>query len=69
MQLQDFQKGQGVILRDTVRHAEYRGLIGTVKRVVKSRGVVTVNVRLNGCQTTYDAFPDNLFIPPKNPNF
>lgn len=60
MQLSDFQKGDSVRLADTVRHAEFRGLQGTVKRTVKSRGVVTVNITIRGYEKTYDALPENV---------
>lgn len=56
----DFHKGQTVVLAESVRHPEFRGLRGTVKRTVKSRNVVTVAVVVNGFNQTYDAMPTNV---------
>lgn len=50
-------KGDQVILTDNVRHAEYRGMRGTIKRIVKSRNVITI-VCENG--EYYDALPENV---------
>jgi transcription antitermination factor NusG len=55
-----FQIGQAVKLADTVRHPQYAGLAGTVKRVIKSRNVVGVEVNLAGRFTTYEAIPNNV---------
>jgi hypothetical protein len=51
--------GDKVRLTDKVRHAEYRGLVGTVKKIIKSRGLITV-VCENGKR--YDAFPENVEV-------
>lgn len=52
-----FNKGDRVRLAEKVLHPEFRGLTGTVKKTVKSRGVVTV-ICDNGKR--YDALPENL---------
>jgi hypothetical protein len=51
-----FNPGQMVILT-RARHENCRGLVATVKRTVKSRGVVTV-ILPNG--KLYDALPQNI---------
>lgn len=58
--LTEFHAGQAVKLADTVRHPEFRGLVGMVKRTVKSRNVVTVEVKQSGFYKTYDAIPNNV---------
>ena len=52
-----FKQGDRIRLRDTVLHIEYRGMLGTVIRAVKSRGVITVEDE-NGKR--YDAYPENV---------
>lgn len=60
-ELKDFQVGQRVRLADDVRHAEFRGMIGTVRRLVKSRNVVVVEgVTDSGFEKRYDADPGNV---------
>lgn len=51
--------GDKVRLTDKVRHAEYRGMMGTVKKVIKSRNMVAV-ICDNGKR--YDAFPENVEV-------
>ena len=53
----EFNKGDRVLLTKKVRHPEFAGMTGTVKRTVKSRGIVTV-ICDNG--QNYDAYPQNL---------
>jgi len=61
MQLNDFQIGERIGLADTVRHGEYRGAIGTVRRLIKSRNVVEVDtVNGLGNNVLYDANPSNV---------
>ncbi len=55
-----FNNGDRVRLTEKVLHPEFRGLTGTVKRVVKSRGVVTV-ICDNGKR--YDTRPENRVNP------
>lgn len=55
--LSNFKQGDAVRLKDTVRHAEYRGMCGTVVRVVKSRGVVTIK---GDSGKKYGALPENV---------
>jgi hypothetical protein len=52
-----FKAGDRVKLSENVLHAEFRGLTGTVKRVIKSRNMVAV-ICDNGRR--YDAFPTNV---------
>lgn len=54
-----FNSGDRVRLTQGALHPEFRGLTGTVKRVVKSRGVVTVICDNGKC---YDALPGNLEV-------
>lgn len=51
------QIGDKVRLTDNVLHPEYRGLTGTVKKVIKSRNVINV-ICDNGKR--YDAYPQNV---------
>jgi hypothetical protein len=51
------QIGDKVRLTDKVLHPEYRGMTGTVKKVIKSRGVISVMCN-NGKR--YDAYPQNV---------
>lgn len=51
------QPGDRVRLLTTVRHQDVAGLAGTVKRVVKSRHVVTVNLDRGD---SYEALPANV---------
>lgn len=51
------QIGDKVRLTDKVLHPEYRGLTGTVKKIVKSRNVVEVLCN-NG--KIYRAYPQNV---------
>jgi hypothetical protein len=51
------QIGDKVRLTDKILHPEYRGLTGTVKKVIKSRGVISVMCN-NGKR--YDAYPQNV---------
>jgi len=55
-------KGDRVILSDGVRHADFRGLHGTVKRVVKKgfNGPYVTVVCDNG--KLYDADPENVML-------
>ncbi|MDR3560505.1 MAG: hypothetical protein P4N59_03545 [Negativicutes bacterium] len=46
-----------VRLTEKVLHEEFRGMTGTVKRFIKSRGVVWVECD-NGKR--YDAYPENI---------
>lgn len=57
------KKGDKVRLTERVRHPEYRGLTGTVKQVIKSRGVVAILCD-NGKR--YDAFPENIELLREN---
>lgn len=51
--------GDNVLLTEKVRHAEFRGLKGNVKKVVKSRGVVEIMCE-NGKR--YRALPENIRV-------
>ncbi len=55
--LASFSEGERVCLSEKVIHPEFRGLHGTVKRTIKSRGLVNV-ICDNGQR--YDAFPENI---------
>ena len=52
----NFAPGDLVMLT-TVRHDSFRGLVGEVRRVIKSRGVLEIRLR-DG--RFYDAFPGNV---------
>jgi hypothetical protein len=52
-----FNTGDRVRLSNNVLHAEFRGMMGTVKRVIKTRNMVWVECD-NGKR--YDAFPTNV---------
>jgi hypothetical protein len=58
--LSQFEPNMRVTLA-RVRHNDYRGLAGTVKRTVKSRNVVVIQCD-NG--KLYDANPENLELNP-----
>jgi len=49
--------GDRVRLLSTVRHQDVAGLAGTVRRAVKSRNVVSVNLDRGD---SYEAFPGNV---------
>ena len=49
--------GHKVRLLHTVRHQDVAGLTGTVKRAVKSRNVVTINLDRGD---SYEAYPANV---------
>lgn len=51
--------GDKVRLTENVRHAEFRGLTGTIQRVIKSRKIVDVMCD-NG--KSYGALPENVEI-------
>lgn len=53
----EIKQGVRVRLTENVRHAEFRGLTGFVKKIIKSRGVVNVLCD-NGKR--YDALPENI---------
>lgn len=55
--VESLKTGERVRLSEKVRHAEFRGVCGTVERTVKSRGVVVVRCD-NGKR--YDALPENI---------
>ena len=55
--LSSFKQGDRVRLKDAVRHAEFRGMCGTVVRTVKSRGVVIIK---DDTGNRYDALPENV---------
>lgn len=57
VKLSDFAVGDTVRLNDGVRHKEYAGRIGQVRKTVKSRNVVCV---IFDDGTTYDALPENV---------
>jgi hypothetical protein len=59
--LEQFKPGMRVILA-RVRHADWQGVTGTVRRAVKSRQVVTVDCDGKGHYSLYDAKPENLDI-------
>lgn len=52
-----YEPGERVRLSDRVLHPEYRGKVGTVKRTIKSRQIVTV-VLDSGEE--YGSRPENL---------
>lgn len=53
----NFKQGDKVRLTENVLHEEFRGLLGTVKKTVKSRGVIEIQCE-NG--KPYRAFPQNV---------
>lgn len=55
----DIKVGDKVLLTEKVRHAEFRGLCGQVKQVVKTRGVVKIMCE-NGKR--YEALPENIEV-------
>lgn len=55
--MKSYDVGVRVRLSERIFHPEFRGQIGTVKRVIKSRQVVAVLLD-NG--KSYDARPENL---------
>lgn len=52
-----FDIGERVRLTDKILHKEFAGQSGVVKKVVKSRGVVTVVLESG---EMYDAYPENI---------
>lgn len=52
-----FSVGDRVRLTDKVLHKEYAGQLGTVKKIIKSRGLVCVALERGDM---YEAYPENV---------
>lgn len=52
-----FSVGDQVRLTDKVFHKEYAGQVGTVKKIIKSRGLVCVALERGDM---YEAYPENV---------